>query len=694
MDSPLHLRISVCDTAVQKNFSKYHSKNPVSVFTAKGIKVSIMPPRIGVYICECGPNIKDAVDVEALLSVAKDQTDVVHTQSFGFLCSPEGQLFLKEEVRANDLSRVVIAGCSPKEHEQTFREVLKNAGLNPFLLQMANIREQCTWVIQDENAATEKAGDLIRAAIRRVRLHEPLELKTIDCCADVLIVGAGVAGISAALAAAGKNRRVYLIDKEPCIGGRVARYEDLYPDMVCASCLIEDQLDAVLHHDRIEVMTMTEIFAVKGYFGNFTVNVRQKARYVDEAACIGCEACFEACPVKVPDPLMGEPTFRKAIYLPYFGALPNVAVIDRKNCLRLQGKSCGACRDACPFEAIQYEAADDIRELKVGALAVATGFDPFDPRKDDRYGYGRVENVVTSLEFEQLVNSAGPTQGKIRLKNGRPPRHIAFVHCVGSRTEQFNDYCSGVCCLYTLKHAHQARLQLPEAEIYQFHADLCLSGKGSQRFYQKVLTEDRVRFHRMLQPGSIEIKAASEKIAVTCADGAGELTHTHVDMVVLATALESASETKQMAKMLDVKLEENGFFVEADARMDPVATTMEGIFMAGCVQGPKDISSSVAQGYAVAGKILGKLRPQEQLELEPMACEIDPEICSGCLTCKTICAFKAIEAGDQGSGVSINPALCKACGACAAACPSGAVAAKHFSTPAIVSELKGLMGEP
>ncbi len=653
-----------------------------------------MPQRIGVYICECGPNIKDAVDVEALLSAARDRTDVVHAQSFGFLCSPEGKAFLQGDILENDLSRVVIAGCSPKEHEQTFRRVLNSAGLNPFLLQMANIREQCAWVIQDEDAATEKAGDLIRAAIRRVRLQEPLALKTIDCCADVLIVGAGVAGISAALAAAGKNRRVYLMEKEPCIGGRVARYEDLYPDMVCASCLIEEPLDAVLHHDRIEVMTLTEMFAVKGYLGNFRVEVRQKARYVDEDACIGCEACFEACPVNVPDPHTGESAGRKAIYIPYSGALPNVAVIDGENCLRFQGKSCSACLEACPFEAIQYGDVDDIRELKVGAMVVAAGFDSFDPRKDERYGYGKVENVVTSLEFERLVNSAGPTEGKIRLKNGRPPRHIAFVHCVGSRTEKFNDYCSGICCLYTLKHAHQARMQLPEAEICQFHADLCLPGKDSQRFYQKVLTEDRVRFLRMLRPDSIEILRESEKIAVTYTDGIGELKHTHFDMVVLATAMESAPGTRQMGEMLDVKLGECGFFAEADARMDPVVTTREGIFMAGCAQGPKDISSSVAQGHAVAGRILGKLQPGERLQLEPMACEIDPEICSGCLTCKSLCALKAIETGEGGSGLSINQALCRACGICAAACPSGAVVAKHFSTQEIVSELKGLMGWP
>jgi len=651
-----------------------------------------MLQRIGAYICECGPNIKDAVDTEALAAGARDHKDVVRAQAFGFLCSPEGKAFLREEIKTHGLSRVVIAGCSPKEHEKTFRKVLKNAGLNPFLLQVANIREQCAWVIPEMEAATEKAEALLRAAIERVRWHEPLETKSIACCADVLVVGAGVAGISAALAVAGKNRRVYLIEKEPCIGGRVAEHEDLYPDMSCASCVIESRLDDLLHHDRIQVLTMTELVNVKGYLGNFIVNVRQKARFVDMDACIGCGVCFEACPVVISSPFRGETTGRKAISVPYSGALPNVAVIDRKNCLRLQGKSCNACFEACPFGAIRYGATDEIRELKVGAIVVATGFDPFDPRKDDRYGYGKVDNVITSLEFEQLVNSAGPTEGKILLENGEIPQKIAFVPCVGSRTEKFNDYCSGICCQYTLKHAHQARLQLPEAGITQFHADLCLSGKDARRFYQKVLKEDRIRFLRLLQPDAIEIRKGSGTIAVTHTDGAGKLKRSGFDMVVLATAMESAEGTTQMAEMLDVKLGESGFPEETDATLDPLSTAREGVFVAGCAQGPKDIPSSVVQGHAVAGRIMGKLQPGERLDLEPMACEIDPEICSGCLTCEPLCAFEAIVIEDFEPKVSINRAMCRGCGVCAAACPSGAVVARHFSKQTVFRELRGLMG--
>ena len=651
-----------------------------------------MPQRIGVYICECGPNIKDAVDMDNLLEDAREHKDVVLVRSFGFLCSPDGKEFLKKDIQAHKLSRVVIAGCSPKENEQTFRDVLKNAGLNPFLLQIANIREQCAWVIQEKSDATEKAGELIRGAINRVRLHEPLEIKTIECCADVLVVGAGVAGISTALAVARKNRKVYLIEKEPCIGGRVAGHEDLYPDMVCASCLIESQLDAILHHNDIEVLTLTEMVEVRGYLGNFMVNVRQKARFVDMEACIGCGACFEVCPVSVPMPFMGGMAGRKAIYIPYSGALPNVALIDGENCLRFQGELCHFCLESCPFGAIRYEETERVRVLKVGAVVVATGFGSFDPQKDVRYGYGKAENIITSLEFEQLVNSNGPTEGKILLTNGRPPRNIAFVHCVGSRTEKFNDYCSGVCCLYTLKHAHQARLQLPEAGICQFHSDLCLPGKDAQRFYRKVLKEDGIEFFRMLRPDTIEIRKGTGSILITHTDTQGELERNEFDMVVLATAMESGVETEGIAGILDVKLGENGFFQEADAGLDPVSTVREGIFMAGCAQGPKDIPSSVAQGHAAAGRIMGKLAPGEPLALEPMVCEIDPEICSGCLVCISLCAFKAIALEDDEPEVSINQAMCRGCGVCAAACPSGAISAGHFSTGAIFSELRGLMG--
>ena len=651
-----------------------------------------MSERIGVYICECGPNIKDAVDTQALLEEARSHEDVVLAGSFGFLCSPDGKSFLRENIQKNRVSRVVIAGCSPKEHEQTFREILKDAGLNPFLLQIANIREQCAWVISERKEATEKARALVRGAIKRVSRHEPLEMKEIACCADVLVLGAGVAGISTALAVSQKNRKVYLIEKEPCIGGMVARYEGLYPDMACAACMIEPLLDTVLHHDNIEVLTLTEVIEVNGCLGNFVVTVRNKSRFVSQEACIGCGACFEACPVSVPGPFMRGVANRKAIYIPYSGALPNVALIDGENCLWFQGKSCCSCLEACPFGAIHYEEADSIREIKVGAVVVATGFGSFDPEKDERYGYGKFENILTSLEFEQLVNSTGPTEGKILLESGRPPGKIAFVHCVGSRTEKFNEYCSGVCCLYTLKHAHQARMQLPEAVICQFHADWCLPGKDSQRFYQKVLEEDRIDFFRMLRPDSIEIRKGSEKIMITHTDFAQELKRNEFDMVVLVAAMESGESTEAMAEILDVKLGQNRFFLEGDSRLDPVSTVREGIFMAGCAQGPKDIASSVAQGHAAAGRIMGKLQPGEKMFLEPMACEIDPEICSGCMVCQGLCAYQAIIKEDSGRMVSVNQTLCRGCGVCVVACPSGAIRARHFSTGAILSELRGLIG--
>jgi heterodisulfide reductase subunit A len=647
--------------------------------------------RIGVYICECGPNIKDAVDMAELVAGAGQQEDVVRARSFGFFCSPEGRAFLEEEIRANNLTRIVIAGCSPKEHGQTFQEVLKGVGLNPYLLQMANIREQCSWVIPEKDAATRKAGALIRGAIDRVRLHEPLHSKTMACCPDVLVVGAGVAGISAALAVARKNRNVYLMEKEPCIGGRVARHEDLFPDMSCASCVIAPQQDTVLHHDNIQILTLTRLLGVVGYLGNFEVTLREKPRFVDMDACIGCGACFEVCPVSVAGPSGDERGGRKAIYIPYGGALPNVAVIDEKSCLRFQGGSCGACAQACPFGAIQYDQTDTVRELHVGAVVVATGFSPFDPGRDERYGYGRIKNIITSLEFEQLVNSTGPTEGKILLADGRTPEKIAFVHCVGSMTEKFNDYCSGVCCLYTLKHAHQARAQLPEAGIVQFHGELCLSGKDAHRFYRKVANEDRIDLFRMLRPDSIEIQEGSGGIAITHTDTAGKLKRNTFDMVVLATAMEGAEGTAKMAGILDLNLGKNGFFEEADACLDPVASARDGIFVAGCAQGPKDIPASVAQGHAAAGKIMEKLPSGKELVLEPMVCDIDQEICSGCLICKRLCPFKAIVTEACDSVVSINEALCRGCGLCAAACPSGAVTARHFTTAAIFQEMRGLL---
>ena len=651
--------------------------------------------RVAVFVCECGPNIKEAVDIGELLRFAESLPHVFLAKPHGLLCSPAGKRFLIAEIEKHGVTRVVVAGCSPKEHEFTFRGVMADAGLNPYLLQMANIREQCAWVTEDKAVATEKAKALLGAAVHRVVHHEPLEERQLAAEPDVAVVGAGVAGMSAALTLAQHNRRVYVIEKAPFIGGKAIRYEDIFPHLECASCVLEPMLDAVLHHENIHVLTCSDVEEVRGYYGNFTVRVKQRASYVDPDACVGCGACMDACPVHTTNDYNEGMDERHAIYIPFDGALPNVARIDREHCLHWQSEGCRACEEACEFQAVHFEAKDEVREIKAGAVVVATGFDLFDPRRAPQYGYGESTDVYTSLEFETMIHSSGPTQGKIRLKNGSPPSTIAFVHCVGSRTKRYHEHCSGVCCAYSLHFSLQAINQIPEVSVVHLYSDWCLPGKKLQGLHGRAAAQQGVGFRRMETPDSIEIGQEKGRSILRYRDPSGTLCTLPADMVVLAPAMVGARSSRPLGGLLDLAQDGEGFFVEEDVMVAPVSTTIQGVFLAGCASGPKDIARSVAEGQAAAGRILSRLIPGENITPEPATAVTDEGACSGCRVCVGLCPYHAIDYDEKKGKASINEILCRGCGVCSASCPSGAIAARHFTDREISEEIKGLVnGKP
>ncbi len=650
-----------------------------------------MSDRIGLFICECGPNIKDALDIPELVRYASLLENVVLAEPIRLLCAPEGQQHAADVIRANDLSHVVFAGCSPREHEPTFRNIIEAAGRNPFMMQTANLREQCAWVIHDRNQATRKAKRLIRGAIQRVRHHLPIVVREIDCRTDVLVIGGGVAGISAAKTLAQHGRRVFVVERSPCIGGMAALYEDFYPDFNCAACLIGPHLDDLLHDQRIEVLTTSSVLAVRGTLGNFVVTVRQAAQRIDPLKCMGCAACVDACPVAVPNEFNAGLDTRKAVHIPYPGSLPHVAGIDPQHCRQCRGETCRACMDACAFDAVNQDAVDTTRDLNVGAVVVATGFTEFDPGRSDRYGYGSVDNVISGLAFERLINASGPTQGKILTTDGRAPEAVAFVHCVGSRTLAFNRFCSGVCCLSSFKHARQVHEQLPTCAIHHFFVDLCLPGKTAQRLADQVRAMDGVRLHRLARPDSIRISAKNGRVRIDYTDSGGSARYVDVQMAVLATAMEASTDADQLAQILDIDLDADGFFKESHPVTDPVAATREGIYLAGSCQSPADIPTCIARGQAAAGNVLQKLVPGGKIPLEPIVAEVDPEICSGCRTCEAVCAFGAIEHEEHGASMSVDETLCRGCGVCAAGCPGGAIRIRHYSHQALCAEIEGLI---
>lgn len=650
-----------------------------------------MAERIGVYVCECGPNIKDAVNIDEIINFVKKNPDVVFIKSFRLLCSPDGQKLIEEDIQHNNLTRIVIAACSPKEHEITFMKVLKKAGINPFFLQIANIREQCAWVVKDKVLATEKAKKIINAALYRVVYQEPLEVKEVECVNSVLVIGAGVAGMSAALTLANAGRKVYLIEKTPVIGGKVSRYDEVFSNLECATCMLDPKMDEVLHKENIELLTLAEVQDVVGFFGNFIVKIRKRPRFVDIKGCIGCGVCFGVCPVQVKNEFNENLNERKAIYIPYPGALPNAAVIDEEHCLRFQGKDCDACQKACPFGSINYEEVNQIIELNVGAVILATGFGLFDLKNIPQYGYGKIEEVYTSLEFERLLSSTGPTAGSLVLKNGIVPKKIIFVYCAGSRSDKYKEHCSAVCCQYLIKFMHLSKKRLPQVSVAGIYCDFCLPGKEAQGFFNKIAAAEKIEFFQRKDSDSLEIIKEDSQVSIKFTDKQGVIQKVVGDMVVLAPAVCGDQGNAELAKIFDINQDKNGFFIEEHAKLSPVSTASEGIFITGCSQSPQDIPNSVASAQAAAGIILSKLIPGKRLTLEVKIAEVNKDICSGCKTCIVLCPFKAISYDQTKKQSVVNEVLCRGCGTCAAACPSSAIKAKHFTDKQISEEIKGLL---
>lgn len=644
-----------------------------------------MEERIGVFICDCGTNIVEMVDTKELAEFARKQNGVVEVKIHRLWCSEEGREEIKRTISEKKLSRVVIAACSPKQHEVTFQRALTAAGLNPYLMQIANIREQIAWVTQDKAQATKKAIIQLKAALKRVVHHIPLEKTEIGCKSDFLVIGSGISGMSSALTLAQqKNRKVYLVEKEPWIGGKVVAYEDIFPNLECAPCMLEPKEDKVLHHERISLLTNSEIRNIKGFFGNFEVQINQKARFVDAEKCINCGACYEVCPVKVKNKFNGNLSERRAIYSAFTGVLPNVPVIDRELCLRFKGENCRLCQDACPFAAIDYEQKDKLINVEVGAIVVATGFELLDVSKTSSFPAGS-PNVLNSYQFERLISPTGPTEGKILTADNNPPASIAFVHCAGSRDKNYKEYCSGVCCAYTLKLAHLVHKNLKDTKIYEIYSDWCLPGKGYQEFYNKMLSEG-TQYIRVANPNDVQIISEGKGIRVKYGDAS-----VAVDMVVLSSAIIPIKDG--LADLLGIALDKDGFYAAEHDKISPAATLVKGIYIAGCCSGPKDITQSVSQSEAASGIALSEIVPGEKLELEVMTAKVDEKLCGACRVCISLCPYQAITYDGDKKQAVVNEVLCLGCGVCGAACPSGAIQNKHFTLEQIFSEIEGVLND-
>ncbi len=566
--------------------------------------------RIGVYVCWCGTNIAKMVDVETIAKEVETLPHVVIAKSYKYMCSDPGQDMIYQDIKENNLNRIVVAACSPRIHEPTFRKVCMKADINPYFFEMANIREHVSWVHDDREAATLKAKTLVRSAIHRVAFHESLDKRTVAVEPSTLVIGGGISGLNAALEIADAGRDVFLVEKTSRLGGIVAQLDLSYPYMSNISEVMGHLIQRVQKHPHIKAYLESEIKDVTGYVGNFET------------------------------------------------------VIYSKN----------------------HET-----KVKFGNVIVATGLKPFNPEIIKEYGYKKYPDVITSLEFEGRMKK----DGKITTSEGKEPRHIAIIHCVGSRNEKYHEYCSNTCCMTALKYANQIKSALPDANVYELYSDMRVFGKGCEELYARSSRRNIKYFLYNQENGLPQIvNGSSYNGCDMCIEleeqMVGKKIDIPVDMVILMVAMEAHEDAKDTAHAVGISLCSNNFFIEKHPKLDPVSTTTDGVFIVGSCQGPKDIPESVSQARAAAARILANIS-QGYAEVETTTAEANAELCCGCQTCVKSCPYSAISYDPDKKAAVVNEILCKGCGTCGAACPTGAIKAKHFTDKQIMAQIKGLL---
>ncbi len=659
--------------------------------------------KIGVFVCWCGSNIAATVDVEVVSQTLSKEPGVVFSTNYQYMCSQTGQDLIQEKVRELGLTGVVVCSCSPRMHENTFRKTCEKAGLNPYMVEIANIREQCSWIHKDKAETTKKAIILGRAAIAKVMLNAPLQAGTSPVKKRALVIGGGIAGIQTALDIADAGFEVDIVEKKPTIGGKMTQIDKTFPTLDCAACILTPKMVDCAQNEKIHIYAYSEVAAVKGFVGNFKVTIRKKARFVDTTKCTGCGLCTEKCPQKkVPNEFNLGLDTRRAIYIPFAQAVPKVATIDPDYCNMLQKGKCGVCARVCSAGAIDYTQKDELIEEEYGAIVAATGFNPIDLSQFNEFAYAQSPDVVSSLEFERLMNAAGPTGGTLlRPSDGKHPHTIVFVQCVGSRcdgAQKGKPYCSKICCMYTAKHAMLCREKYPDTEVYVFYIDVRTPGKNFDEFYRRAVEEYGVHYIKGMVGKVIPQNGVLKVQASDLLDN--RQLHIDADMVVLAAAIEPDKSARSLATMLTASMDTNDFFTEAHPKLRPVESPTAGIFLSGACQGPKDIPETVAQAGAAAAKVIGLLS-KSQLLCNPCTAQPDESMCNGCSSCEKVCPYGAITyinkefRGPNRTTVlrrvaQVNPAVCQGCGACTVACMSGAMDLKGFSNRQIMAEVDAI----
>lgn len=661
--------------------------------------------RIGVFICHCGENIGATVDCEKVAEMCSHYPGVVHSVDYKYMCSDPGQSIIREAIKEKNLTGVVVAACSPRMHEPTFRKVTAESGLNPYLCEMANLREHCSWVHFKDDSTTQKAAELVKVIVEKVKKNTPLFPIKVPVTKTALVLGGGIAGIQAALDIANAGHKVVMVEKDPSIGGHMAQLSETFPTLDCSQCILTPRMVEVAQHPNITLYTYAELESLDGFIGNFKVKIRQKAKSVDEKLCTGCGICTEKCPIKkIPDEFNASLGNRSAIYVPFPQAVPNKPVIDRSRCTYFLRGKCQLCQKSCPAGAIDYTQQDTIIDLEVGAIVVATGFDIKGTDFFPEYGYGLYKDVINGLQFERLASASGPTLGEIkRPSDGTIPKKIVFIACAGSRDPAKGiEYCSKICCMYTAKHAMLYKHKVHDGEAHVFYMDIRANGKMYDEFVRRAIEEDDVNYIRG------RVSRIYEKNGKYIVKGVDTLLNSmpveiEADMVVLATAIVSQDNAESLAQKLHISYDSHHFFAEAHPKLKPVETNTAGIMLAGTCQAPRDIPETVSQASGAAAKVVA-LFSNDELTREPIIAVVNrtaPPIfstCVGCFLCQSVCPYLAIEKENilarDGSIIKtvakINPGLCQGCGTCVALCRSKSIDLQGYTNQQVYSEIMAL----
>ena len=664
--------------------------------------------KIGVFVCHCGENISATVDCAKVAETAGNYDGVAFSVDYKYMCSDPGQNLIKSAIKEKGLTGVVVASCSPRMHEPTFRKACAEAGLNPFMCEMANLREHCSWVHEKGEATTEKAIDLVRILVEKVKYNHSLNEIKVPVTKTALVIGGGIAGIQASLDIANTGHKVIMIEKDPSIGGHMSQLSETFPTLDCSQCILTPRMVEVAQHPNITLYTYAELESLEGFIGNFKAKIRRKSKSLDEKLCTGCGLCTTKCPVKkIPSEFNEGLGKRTAIYVPFPQAVPNKPVIDRKNCTYYIKGKCKVCEIVCPTGAIRFDQEDQIMEVEIGAIVIATGFTVKQTDFFPEYGYGKYADVITGLQFERLASASGPTLGEIRRpSDGKVPEKIVFLACAGSRDPAKGiPYCSKICCMYIAKHAMLYQHKVHGGKSYVFYMDIRAGGKQYEEFVRRAIEDDGVNYIRG------RVSRIYEKNGKLIVNGVDTLLNAmpveiEADMVVLATAGIANEGAEELAQKLHISYDPYKFFAEAHPKLKPVETNTAGIFLAGACQAPRDIPESVAMASGAAVKVAG-LFSQDELTREPIIAVVNRQAppvyssCVGCFLCVSACPYQAIEKeeiknrnGEVIKSIAkVNPGLCQGCGTCVAFCRTKSIDIQGYTHEQMYTEVMALLNE-